>query len=171
MPAEHDATHPLTLRERLAWGQQAFVALVLVWLALNGLAAWRSGLVVAGAGAVLAAAVAVGEPYRWRPHRLAAFAAFFVVASFRGGIDVAWRALHPGMPIDPRFVRFPLDLPPGQPRTLMVSTLSLMPGTLSADLEDDGRTLVVHVLTAEAEASVAWLQARVARLFALPAPS
>jgi multicomponent Na+:H+ antiporter subunit E len=53
------------------------------------------------------------------------------------GLDVAWRALHPALPIEPQFQRFRLHLPEGQPRTLMVSVLSLMPGTLSAELEDD----------------------------------
>jgi hypothetical protein len=50
----------------------------------------------------------------------------------------------------------------------MVSGLSLMPGTLSAELEEDATSLVVHALTGSAMASVATLQARIRWLFGLP---
>jgi multicomponent Na+:H+ antiporter subunit E len=171
MPAEHDAKSRLSTSERLAWARQAFVALAIVWVALDGTERWPAGVVVAVVGAGLAAAIAVGRPYRWRVDRLAVFVAYFVAASFRGGVDVAYRAMHPALPIGPRFVQVPLDLPPGQPRSLMVIALSLMPGTLSADLLDDGRTLVVHVLTERAAGSIDELQRRVARLFGLGQPA
>jgi len=58
-----------------------------------------------------------------------------------------------------------MTLPDGQPRTLLISTISLLPGTLSADLEDDGRHLIVHSLVAGAEASVSRLDHWIAWLF------
>ena len=149
------------------WAQQVFVALVLMWFALSGLEAWLAGLLAALAGAGLSAALATTTPRPLAPWRVLPFAAFFLLESLRGGLDVAWRALHPGLPIEPQFQRFTLDLPGGQPRTLMVSTLSLMPGTLSAELEDGGATLVVHALTDVAMDSVEQLQARIRWLFAV----
>jgi multicomponent Na+:H+ antiporter subunit E len=144
-----------------------FVFSVLAWLALQGLDRPIVGLMVALMAAAAGALIATDRPQRWRLERLPGFALYFVLASLRGGFDVAWRAFHPALPIDPRFVRVPLELPPGQPKTLFVSVLSLMPGTLSADLVDGGRTLVVHALTDEAESSVGELQRRVRNLFAL----
>ena len=64
--------------------------------------------------------------------------------SLLGGADVAWRAFHPGMPIAPDFIEYPLRLPPGLPQVFMANTVSLLPGTLSAAL--DRSVLKVHVL-------------------------
>ncbi|QOC24195.1 Na+/H+ antiporter subunit E [Wenzhouxiangella sp. AB-CW3] len=146
---------------------QALVVLALIWVALNGLDGWWLGLLAASAGAVAGAMLASGQPHPWRPHRLAGFALFFLVESFKGGMDVAWRALKPDLPIQPEFRRYRLDLPGGQPRTLMVSVISLLPGTLSADLSDDGRELVVHLLMPEAMDSVSRLDRRIRHLFSL----
>ena len=145
------------------------MALLLMWLALDGFERPLLGPLTALAGAALAGWLAVVKPVPVAPLAVPGFVAFFLRESLRGGIDVAWRALHPALPIEPQFGRFRLDLPRGQPRTLMVSVLSLMPGTLSAELLDGGRTLVVHALTPKALASVDVLHGRVRRLFGLAA--
>ena len=149
------------------WARQVFVVMLFFWLALSGTEAWLAGLAVSVAGAALSAWVATIVPRPMAPLRVLPFALYFVVESMRGGLDVAWRALHPSLPIQPQFQRFSLALPQGQPRTLMVSVLSLMPGTLSAELEDDGETLVVHALTDSAMESVEQLQGRIRWLFGL----
>jgi len=159
----------LTARERLLWAYEVFVLLALMWLALNGTERWYAGVLVSLAGAAMAAWLAVNRPYPLVARQVVVFIGFFLLGSLRGGIDVAWRALHPRLPIDPQFRRFPLDLPQGQPRTVMVSVLSLMPGTLSAELEDDGTTLVVHALTDSALTSVTTLEARIQALFGVAA--
>jgi multicomponent Na+:H+ antiporter subunit E len=72
------------------------------------------------------------------------FVPFFIWNSLRGGVDVAWRAFHPQMPIAPGLIDFPLRLPPGMSRVFMVNTVSLLPGTLSVKL--GANCLKVHVL-------------------------
>jgi len=72
------------------------------------------------------------------------FVPFFICHSLRGGVDVAWRAFHPQMPIAPDLVDFPLHLPPGMSRVFMVNTISLLPGTLSVEL--GANSLKIHVL-------------------------
>jgi multicomponent Na+:H+ antiporter subunit E len=162
------ASAPLDLAARSVWALEVFVPLTLLWIALNGFERLPIGLLAAAAGGALAGALASERPYRWRPLRLVGFVGFFLAESFRGGVDVASRALRPEMPIQPAFRWFRHGLPAGQPRTLLVSILSLLPGTLSADLVDDGATLVVHTLTTGASASVERLQARIRWLFAFP---
>ncbi len=154
-------------RQRLVWIGQSFVVLALIWLALNGLEGWWLGLLAASVGSVAGGLLASGQPHPWRPHRLLGFAAFFLVESFKGGVDVAWRALSPDLPISPEFHRCRIDLPEGQPRTLMVSVISLLPGTLSADLSEDGEELIVHTLMPEAMESVQRLDRRIRWLFSL----
>lgn len=165
MRSEPGYRPPLTARERALWAYEVFVVLALMWLALNGTERWFVGTLVALAGAGMAAWLAVNRPRPLVARQIVPFLGFFLLGSLRGGIDVAWRALQPRLPIEPQFRRFTLELPQGQPRTLMVSILSLMPGTLSAELEDDGTTLVVHALTDSALTSVTTLHARIRALF------
>ena len=54
----------------------------------------------------------------------------------KGGVYVAWRAFDPRMPITPELIEYPLRLPPGLPRVILVNMVSLLPGTLSAELGD-----------------------------------
>lgn len=78
----------------------------------------------------------------WR--EVMGFVPFFLWHSLKGGVDVAWRAFHPRLPITLELIEYPLRLPPGLPRVILVNTVSLLPGTLSAEL--GGQVLKVHVL-------------------------
>jgi multicomponent Na+:H+ antiporter subunit E len=100
---------------------------------------------------------------------LARFTGFFVVESVRGGWDVARRALHRRLPLQPGLLEYDLTLDAGAARLLLVCALSLMPGTLSVRLRD--RRLTVHTLTTDSLPPEKFhaLQARVAQVFARPA--
>ena len=75
------------------------------------------------------------------------------------------RALAPRLRLAPALVPFETALPPGLPRVLLLNSISLTPGTLSADIRDD--TVWVHVLDGAGghEAALAGLEARLARVF------
>ena len=68
----------------------------------------------------------------------------FLWESVVAGIDVARRALHPGMPLRPGFVSCPLSFPPGFARNTFATITSLLPGSVAAG-EDEG-VLVYHCL-------------------------
>lgn len=95
------------------------------------------------------------------------FTPFFLMHSLRGGIDVAKRVLHPKLPISPALVCYRWRLPQGLSRVFMANTVSLLPGTLSADLEEE--YLHVHVLdqTADFVSEMNLLEERVAQIFKL----
>jgi multicomponent Na+:H+ antiporter subunit E len=157
-------------RRTLAWGGEVFVALFAVWLALNGGSAWASGLAFSALGALAGATLAPGTASLWRPWQVLSFAAFFLRESLRGGLDVARRALHPRLPVQPHFVDHALRLPAGPPRTLMVGMVSLLPGSLSADLDLSRNVLRVHLLAEDAGAGLDELESRIAALFGLELP-
>lgn len=84
----------------------------------------------------------------------------------KAGIDVAYRVLHPRMPISPRIVRFEAPFEDDLPRTILANSITLTPGTITIDVE--GRVFTVHSLTEEnAEELTAGrdMQERVARIF------
>jgi multicomponent Na+:H+ antiporter subunit E len=118
------------------------------WLALAGPApeALATGLVVT--------IVAVWLSLQFLPARdplvlwrLARHLPRFVAESIRGGVDVAWRAFSPSMPLNPGWIELRSDLPEGA-RAALGGELSLMPGTLAAGSEDG--KLIIHLLDIEA---------------------
>jgi multicomponent Na+:H+ antiporter subunit E len=153
--------------QRLAWGAEVFAGLFLIWLALNGSTDWVLGMGFSALGAVIGTALAPGEPSRWRPWQVLSFAVFFLRESLRGGLDVARRALHPGLPVQPHFVDHALRLPAGPPRTLMVGLVGLLPGSMCADLDLTRNVMRVHLLSEDAGGGLDELESRIAALFGL----
>ena len=68
----------------------------------------------------------------------------FIWESVRAGIDVARRALAPGLPLQPGFVNCPLGFAPGFARNTFATITSLLPGSLPVG--DSESALVYHCL-------------------------
>lgn len=73
----------------------------------------------------------------------------FLWESVRGGIDVTSRVVRPQLRVAPGFVEFTTRLPAGMPQLLFLHSISLLPGTLAAELK--GQTLRVHCLDREGD--------------------
>ena len=82
---------------------------------------------------------------RLRPAALAKLLLRFLYQSIVAGVDVAWRALDPRLPLRPGYVVYRPRLPPGTMRNTFCTMTSLLPGTLPCGL-DDGGGLIVHCL-------------------------
>jgi multicomponent Na+:H+ antiporter subunit E len=144
---------------------------LLWWLLTSGATdSWPAGLIMVPLAVLLS--LALRPPVPWQVSLLAAlaFIPFFLQQSIRGGIDVAGRAFSARLPLDPALLEYPLSLPRGTARIFLLNTISLLPGTLSADLVED--RLIVHCLDTDTLAAddLHRLEARVAALFML-APS
>ncbi|WP_303285132.1 Na+/H+ antiporter subunit E [Marinobacter sp. SS8-8] len=86
----------------------------------------------------------------WRmPMYLAVVLKDIVVASF----SVARLILSPRQP-RPIFVCYPLQLEQPLAITILASTISLTPGTVSVDVSDDNKTLLIHALDAASDQEV-----------------
>ncbi|MFN3750305.1 MAG: Na+/H+ antiporter subunit E [Thiobacillus sp.] len=156
---------PTTLRAVL-WRIALFA--VLWWALTDGRpGSWGVG----GVSVALATAASVYllPPLETRVSRigLLRFLAFFVLQSLHGGVQVAAFALRPRPGLKPGLQEVRLRLPAGLGRILLVSTLSLLPGTLSVEL--DGDRLCLHVLddTAPTEREVRVAEDRLAHLLGL----
>ena len=77
------------------------------------------------------------------------------------------RALSPALPLSPRLLRYSVRLPVGSARVFFVGVISLLPGTFSAELQED--ELTVHLLAKEvaSEETLRELERRVAAIFGL----
>jgi len=87
--------------------------------------------------------------------------------SVNGGLDVARRAMARDVRLDPDLLEYPLRLPAGTARVLFMNLISLLPGTLSANLRGD--LLTVHVLDRgqDTRSALARLEENVARIFSM----
>jgi multicomponent Na+:H+ antiporter subunit E len=153
-------------------GALRLVLLAGLWWLLTGgeAASWVVGAPVVLAATFVSGALTPAVTWRWSWTGALRFAGFFLRQSVVGGVDVAWRALHPRLPLRPGFVALALRLPPGASRVCLANVVSLLPGTLAARLEDD--RLVVHTVDASApvEADVRTVEARVAAMFNVALP-
>jgi multicomponent Na+:H+ antiporter subunit E len=74
------------------------------------------------------------------------FPFFYLHAIITGALRIAWDVLSPKPNLHPVLLRVPVDLRSVRQRLLLANLVSMTPGTLSVDEEDDGRILVVHSL-------------------------
>jgi multicomponent Na+:H+ antiporter subunit E len=131
---------------------------------------------IIGVPAVLAAAwaswrLATGPGIRLSPWGALRFIPYFVYESVRGGIDVASRVLGPRVRVDPGRQDYRLSLSSPGARVFFVDLVSLLPGTLSADLVGD--VVTIHALDqgADMAGDLSQLERRVAALFTEPVPA
>lgn len=143
------------------------IGFALIWLILVGpdSASW-----IVGGPFIIAATLAsltLSEP-RDRSlslSSLAGFVPYFLRESLRGGLDVAARVMLPRLRVRPGHQRYRVRLQSPQARLVFIDTISLLPGTLSADLRGDLAT--VHALDIDTDVveDLTALEQRVADLF------
>lgn len=120
--------------------------LAAVWLVIaQGRAdAWLVGLPAVLIAAVASVRLSGTALPQLRLAALPRFIGLFLRESIRGGIDVAQRTLRPAMRIRPGFYRYRPRLQDPFARVLIINAISLLPGTLTADVE--GELIVLHML-------------------------
>ncbi|MBF5058074.1 monovalent cation/H+ antiporter subunit E [Alcanivorax sp. 521-1] len=128
----------------------------LSWLLLNGFS-WGHGLL----GLVLAVVLPLGtRPFWPNVPRLRDFpklVRFVLVVHWdiiTANVVVARLILGSPRKLRPAFVELPLELTDDFAITLLASTISLTPGTVSADVSEDRRTLLIHALDMDDEAEL-----------------
>lgn len=155
---------------RALWRTGLFA--LLWWVCTEGSAvSWGLGIPTVGAAVWISMTISPASPWRWRMGGLLRFVPFFICRSFVGGVDVARRALQRSLPLHPTLLEYPWRLPPGPVRIFFANTTNLLPGTLSAELQDE--RLVLHVLDVHQPIveELQALESRVAALFGLRLPS
>lgn len=106
-----------------------------------------AGSIVATFSGVLLEGLATRHPgkglnlvrYFWAGCYVFVLAWWVMMANF----DVAFRVLHPEVPINPGIVKVKTDLSSESARTALANSITLTPGTMTVDISEDG-DLYVH---------------------------
>ena len=160
-PAASAARSALLLRTALFAG--------LWWVIVQGnSAAWLVGVPAVAAAALVSRGLGNTVLPRISPRGLLAFATLFLRESVAGGIDVARRTLGRRVRVRPGFADYRMHLRDPGARLLLVNCISLLPGTLTADL--DGDRVHLHLLDAgqDPQPQLQRLEQTIARLYATP---
>jgi multicomponent Na+:H+ antiporter subunit E len=130
-------------------------------------ASWAIGLPVVVLATWFSVMLRPDEYRQLRWYRLLRFLPYFVWQSLRGSIDVAKRALHPRLPLAPDLLQYRMELSSENARILFANIISLLPGTLTADIT--GECITVHSLTGDQKIldELKGLERRIADMYAL----
>lgn len=126
------------------------VLLALVWILLQN--KFSAGMAVYGIilGIVITKMTAIWwpeRPGRVNMGRMLTYAMIVLWDIMIANIQVAWIVLtKPNSKLKPAWIVVPLDLVQPEAITVLAGTITLTPGTVSADLSDEGHSLLVHVL-------------------------
>jgi multicomponent K+:H+ antiporter subunit E len=130
------------------------ILLLLVWLLLVRSTAFGQLLL----GSVLAVIIPLATHRFWdlqplvgKPVLLLRFVLRVLGDIIVANIEVAWLIANPWRRLRPHFIEYPLMVEKRFTITLLANTISLTPGTVSANLRMDGKTLLIHALDVKDE--------------------
>ena len=70
----------------------------------------------------------------------------FLWECLKANIDVAWRVLHPKLPIRPATIKIRTDLKSDIGLTFLANSITLTPGTTTIDVDKQNGYIYIHVL-------------------------
>jgi multicomponent Na+:H+ antiporter subunit E len=128
----------------------AFILLFLFWLLLTAPQSFQAGFLVVGVLLTLLVVVLTSGKY---PHRewllnpvrwfwLLVYIPWFLYLCVKANLDVAYRVVHPDMPIRPGIVKVHTNLKTNLAKTFLANSITLTPGTMVVDIV--GNDLYVH---------------------------
>lgn len=139
----HEATHSVRNFAYL------FFILLIIWLALTSSFSWQE--LVVGFLISLVLALILHKNYRelglppFGIKRMV-FTLLYIIVLFKeivlANIDVAYRVIHPKMPITPGIVLIKTALKQDIAKTILANSITLTPGTFTLDIMGD--TLLIH---------------------------
>ena len=159
------------MKRRLLPAPLLSLALFIAWLMLAGSLSPGNLLLAAALAVVLPMLCLPYRPGNPRPRmgatalRLAAVVLRDIIVS---NVDVARRVLGPVDRIQPRFVWVPLSLTEPHAIATLAGIITMTPGTLSSEVTDDRRHLLVHALHCPDDEAAAALVADILQRYEAP---
>ena len=126
-----------------------FVVSLIIWLGLTS--SLNVFSVIVGAALSLFVSFMVSEMFvRKVPVRVKAvfwfwyYVPVFLWACIKANIDVAYRVIHPGLPLNPGIVKVKTKLKSELGLTFLSNSITLTPGTLTVDVDKENGYLYIH---------------------------
>jgi multicomponent Na+:H+ antiporter subunit E len=133
-----------------------FIITLLFWLLITlslSLANIITGMAAAGVTTLLFGRYFVSKVGKFlEPQRYAwllAYIFIFLWECIKANFDVAYRVLHPAMPIKPGIVRVQLGIQSDLARTMLANSITMTPGTIAVDVIGD--VMYVHWIYVSSE--------------------
>lgn len=131
-----------------------FLLAFFVWILLNWVPDWQH--LLAGVGVSFLVAFLSGDLFPVSatvfktPQRFWYFLVYYLPLfgweCFKANLDVAWRVLHPALPIKPGIVKVSTRLKSDTALTFLANSITLTPGTLTVDINKEQGVLYVHCI-------------------------
>ncbi|MFW3147205.1 MAG: Na+/H+ antiporter subunit E [Thermoplasmatota archaeon] len=149
-----------------------FVLLFLAWLMLTSSLQYQeiiAGALIAGALGVFLSGVLPSPGKGSIVRRLVMFPVYLLFLfkeMIMANLDVAYRVLHPKMPIRPGIIKVRPDIESDMGRLILANSITLTPGTLSVDyIGDDLYIHWIDVKKGEERSAMGSLEKRVKEVF------
>jgi len=136
-----------------------FLVAFLGWCFLNWIP--DSQHIIVGIFVAAFVAFLTGDLFITRPHVLkhpwrywyfvAYYLPVFLWEIIKANLDVAYRVLHPDLPINPGIVRVKTILKSDTALTFLANSITLTPGTMSVDIDKDNGILYIHWINVRAK--------------------
>jgi len=128
-----------------------FIVSFLLWMLLSFALDWQHiavGLLVALLVSLIMGDMFTDNPRKWfRPKRYLWFMVYvlvFIWECIKSNLDVAYRVLHPHLPINPGIVKVKTILKTETGLTFLANFITLTPGTFTVDIDQENGYLYIH---------------------------
>jgi multicomponent Na+:H+ antiporter subunit E len=145
-----------------------FLVLLVIWVLLTGFD-WKEIVLGAAVSLVLAIIISRFVNYSFGfgiilglIKFIAIYIPVFIFKLVLANIDIAYRVLSPKLPINPGIVKVPTKLKSDFGKFVLANSITLTPGTLSLDVEDD--QVLVHWVNVKGS-SPAEYQSKISKTF------
>jgi len=113
------------------------------------------GILVSGLVAALTGDLFVRRPSHFTHiHRYFWFGYYVILFSWeclKSNIDVAYRVIHPKLPINPGIVKVKTSLRSDAALTFLANSITLTPGTFCVDIKPEEGTIYIHWLDVKSQ--------------------
>lgn len=115
--------------------------------------------IIVGLAIAIVVAILTGDMFIMRPQLLQHprrywyfffyYLPVFLWECIKANFDVAYRVLHPKLPINPGIVKVKTKLKTDTALTFLANSITLTPGTMSVDIDRDNGVLYIHWINAK----------------------
>ncbi|MBU1043525.1 MAG: Na+/H+ antiporter subunit E [Candidatus Omnitrophica bacterium] len=135
-----------------------FLFCLIIWLGLN----WpvNSQWLVAGVLVSGFVAMITGDIFMHRPHIIVhikrylwlfVYLIVLLIEGIRANIDLAYRVLHPDLPINPGIVKIKTEIKTEVGLTLLANSITFSTGACAVDIDQQKGYIYVHCLDVESQ--------------------